>query len=279
MRPRSLRHLVTTVLPNRYARLAHQTYRQIRQSPLIHAIKRSYYRGKSYYCPICHSSVRTFLPWYPPTPEGAPVLSAICPVCGSLERHRLLWLFLHEKTSLFAPPQKRLLHIAPESCLMFQFQKSQTIEYVTANLAPNAMVQTDLTQTGFADETFDVIYASHVLEHVQNDRQAMKEIFRILKVGGWAVLQVPLFGETTYEDPRIIDPKEREQAFGQHDHVRVYGQDYYQRLSDVGFVVRRERISAQTDPDQARVFGLVQNEEIPWCQKMCSATAAPGSWL
>ena len=159
---------------------------------------------------------------------------------------------------------------------MLQFQKSQMIRYFTANLAPNAMVQTDLTQIGFADETFDVIYASHVLEHVQDDRQAMKEIFRILKVGGWAILQVPLFGETTYEDPRIVDPKEREQAFGQHDHVRVYGQDYYQRLSDVGFVVRREKITAQTDPVRSKVFGLVQNEEIPWCQKTCSAAALSG---
>ena len=138
------------------------------------------------------------------------------------------------------------------------------------------MVQTDLTQIGFADETFDVIYASHVLEHVQDDRQAMKEIFRILKVGGWAILQVPLSGETTYEDPRIVDPKEREQAFGQHDHVRVYGQDYYQRLTDVGFVVRREKITAQADPVQAKVFGLVQNEEIPWCQKTGSAAALSG---
>jgi SAM-dependent methyltransferase len=181
-------------------------------------------------------------------------------------------LFLSQKTDLFLPPRKRMLHVAPEACVADILEKHEFINYISGGLGPGAMLEIDLTDISFPDETFDVIYCSHVFEHVLDDRKAMGEVFRVLKTGGWAILQVPTAilhapGGITFEDPSIVDPIERERLFGQRDHVRIYGKDYHDRLSEAGFTVHGERLSLQDKPADAKRLGLMPQEEVTFCTK------------
>jgi SAM-dependent methyltransferase len=195
-------------------------------------IKKILLRGNRFFCPVCETPSREFLPYgVSPRPE------AQCPMCGSLERHRLLWLYFINETDLFDPPRKKMLHIAPEECFSERLKKNRNIDYLTADISNRAMVKMDIMDIGYPDGAFDVIYCCHVLEHVEDDRKAMRELARVLKPGGWAVLQVPLEAVRTFEDPAVTDPLERERLFGQSDHVRVYGPDYKERLEESGFKV------------------------------------------
>lgn len=184
-------------------------------------------------CPICGTWDRHF--------DSFGLVSrqdAQCPWCGALERHRLVWLFFQRFTDLLTGGGKKLLHFAPEPVLSSRLSKLPGLDYTSADLYdPSAMVKADITNLQFPDETFDVIYCSHVLEHVPMDRQAMRECLRVLKHGGYAVIMVPITADVTFEDPSITDPKERERLFGQWDHVRRYGPDFADRLRDAGFDV------------------------------------------
>jgi SAM-dependent methyltransferase len=185
------------------------------------------------FCPICEKFSSYF-----DLAGLKPRQNAICPHCGSRERHRFLYLFLKEKTNFFVENCRKMLHIAPEACFKPLFEKQCGENYITADLCrPNVKVKMDIMNIQYEDETFDIIYCSHVLEHVSDDRKAIKEFFRILKKGGWAILTVPIIRDKTHEDPSIIDPIEREKLFEQKDHVRAYGPDYIDRLRDAGFFV------------------------------------------
>jgi SAM-dependent methyltransferase len=168
--------------------------------------------------------------------------NALCPHCLSLERHRLLWLYLERETTLFSS-LPHLLHIAPEVCLMRHLKphyKSSPERYKTADLeSPLADLHFDIQQIPLADESFDVVICNHLMEHVEDDLQAMRELHRILKKGGWGVLLSPvdLARATTYEDDSITDPEERTRIFGQYDHRRLYGNDFADRLREAGFEV------------------------------------------
>ncbi len=191
--------------------------------------------GRDRHCPICGFSFRRFLP-YDFALETRD--DAVCIYCGSLERHRLLWIFLKQRTNLFDGRPKRVLHVAPEPCIESRISCSIGSGYLTADLAnPRAMVKMDVTQIEFEDESFDVIICNHVLEHIMDDRKAMREFNRILKPHGWAILLVPITAQKTYEDFSITSPRERLLAFGQEDHVRRYGPDYVDRLRESGFAV------------------------------------------
>ncbi len=245
-------------------------------SPSIyHTLQKAYHKtflavwyfGTTHYCPICKSRLRKFLT------TGTPPhlrVNTMCPVCASEKRHRLIWLFLRHETNLFSLPKKRMLHVAPEFCFEETFSQHPAIEYVSVDLcSPSAMLKMDVTDMYFADNTFDAMYASHILEHIEDDRKAMQELYRVLKPGGWAILQVPIEPEreTTYEDPKILSPAERERAFGQSDHVRIYGKDYYERLQAAGFQVHQTRIPEQADAAFIHKFGLDQDETITFCIK------------
>jgi SAM-dependent methyltransferase len=204
-----------------------------RRQQLRQVIEKWRHFGLARYCPCCKAHLRRF------TPAGLiPRPEAKCPVCGSLERHRLIWLYLNRKTDLFDGQQKKMLHVAPESQLVRLFEKRDYIDYLSADLFAHAMVKRDITEIHYPDNTFDVIYCSHVLEHVCDDRKAMGEFYRVLKPGVWAILQVPITADTTFEDPTVISPEERERLFGQNDHVRRYGPDYKDRLMEAGFSLR-----------------------------------------
>ena len=161
-----------------------------------------------------------------------------------------------------------MLHIAPEPHLSQLFQKANLVDYLSADLcASKAMVKMDITDIRYSDNTFDVIYCSHVLEHVFDDRKAMREFYRVLKPSGWAILQVPILADKTFEDSAVVYPEERERLFGQHDHVRQYGRDYKDRLIDAGFRVRVVGFVKELSNRTVRRLGLMRNEDVYFCWK------------
>lgn len=214
-------------------------------------------------CPICGTVVEAF------EPHGAKAEpDRRCPTCESVERHRLIWLYFKERTDLFTA-KVRMLHLAPEPVLQERLKRRRNIDYLSADLASKiAMRKMDVTAIDMPDDQFDVIYASHVLEHVPEDRKAMRELHRVLRPGGWAVLQVPIWGPRTREDP-IDDPAERARAYGLPDHVRMYGHDgvYEQRLREAGFDVRVDAFVRELEPARARRYRLMLNEDVYYCTK------------
>lgn len=195
-----------------------------------------FYHGNKVECPVCDHHYRKFLPYG----RGKARQNALCPNCLSLERHRLLYLYLKNRTDLFIAPLK-FLHIAPELCFLKLFNSLPNLDYITADLeSPWAKVHFDVHEIPFEDNSFDVVMCNHLLEHVRDDIMAMKEIRRVMKPGGWGIMQVPVneSREKTYEDHRIKTPGERRKHFGQNDHVRDFGKDYPERLSKAGFTVK-----------------------------------------
>lgn len=196
------------------------------------------FRGHRCDCNVCGGSWRRFLP------EGVvPRPQARCPGCDSLERHRLTWAFFQARTNLFDGRATRMLHVAPERCFRERLQPALEDGYVTADLNNPADHRWDVTAIPQPDASFDVVYCSHVLEHIPDDVQAMREFHRVLAPDGWAVLNVPVNADVTDEDPSVTDPEERLRRFGQEDHVRRYGPDYVDRLRSVGFRVETIRPS------------------------------------
>ena len=195
--------------------------------------KRIRYYGSQRYCAVCERSSNQFLPFgVNPRPD------ARCPWCGTLERDRLAISFLRARTALFEGQSKDFLHVAPEPAFATIFSNAAGDGYLSADLlAEHVMEKMDITDIRHPDESFDAIYCSHVLEHVPDDRKAMREFYRVLRPSGWAILNVPITADETFEDPSVTDPKERERLFGQDDHVRRYGPDYKDRLEEAGFHV------------------------------------------
>jgi SAM-dependent methyltransferase len=223
-----------------------------------------WYRGHNVHCPCCEGQFRKFLAF---GANSRP--DALCPGCLSLERHRLLWLFLTNKTNLFSDALK-VLHIAPEFVFKKYFVSMPNLQYLSADLEPDeVMVQMDITKIQYPNASFDVILCNHVLEHVPTDQVAMEELFRVLKPGGWAILQVPLDStlEHTLEGTPDLTPEMREKQFGHHDHVRLYGQDYKTKLEAAGFTVTVDRYTQDLGLENIRRFGLTADEAIYWCTK------------
>ena len=194
---------------------------------------------------------------------------AECVHCGSLERHRFVWLFMSRRTDLFDRAPMKMLHVAPEPCLESRLKERLGENYLTADLSnPRAMVKMDISDIRYPDQSFDVIYCSHVLEHVEDDIRAMKEFHRVLKNDGWAILLVPITRDKTFEDPSITDPRERLEVFGQEDHVRRYGADYVDRLREAGFSVEVTRVSDLVPTDEAVRMALTPTDRrIFYCTK------------
>ena len=237
--------------------------------PLLRATRsfvyRVIYRGTGRWCPVCERPSRRFAPFG--NPRRA---QAMCPHCGALERHRLLALFFDKKTNLYTRPDLRMLHVAPEPCFEPHLRGRVGAGYLTADLEdPHADVRMDITHIEYPDATFDVIYCSHVLEHVSDDRAALRELHRVLKPDGWALIMVPITAERTFEDPSVTDPKERERRFGQDNHVRRYGRDFVGRLKDALFNVKVFGASDVANKTEARLMGLTSDSgEIFLCAKV-----------
>jgi SAM-dependent methyltransferase len=231
------------------------------------------YRGDNVICPLCDSHFEKFAPFGVKHRENA-----ICLRCGSLERHRLLWKFLNEKTNLFNKDSKiRLLHFAPEKSFYDALSGFDHIEYFPCDIMPESysyggkveVFKADITSIPFENNYFDVVLCNHVLEHIPDDRKAMSEMYRVMKPGGWSILQVPIDYNrpSTYEDFTITTPAEREKAFGQTDHVRWYGRDYLNRLESVGYKVVEDPYIKSFNQEDMFKFGLMPGEFIYFCWK------------
>jgi len=195
--------------------------------------------------------------------------NARCPICGSFDRERLLYLFLLHKTDVFNKRLK-LLHVAPETKIACLFSDNQGIEYITADLNPQGvMMKMDITKIQFADNSFDFIICNHVLEHVVDDQKAMSELYRVLKPGGGAILQVPisLSLKSTYEDFSITKAQDRQDAFGQADHVRIYARDYKNRLERSGFKVDIFQSKEAFFNNHKNRFCLNEKEDVYFASK------------
>lgn len=220
------------------------------------------YRGRGRECPICGSRYRRFMPYgYVTSREDA-----LCPHCLALERHRMIWLWLKESSDLFEG-YPRLLHIAPEVSLMRHFKRHyrDNRNYITADLeSPLADLHFDVQNIPLEDESVDVIICNHLLEHVEDDRRAMAELYRILKHGGWGIMLVPEQRDraTTFEDDTITDPEERTRLFGQYDHRRIYGRDYDERLRAAGFRVERIAYTERLSLEQRQRYAIGTDDLI-----------------
>ncbi|WP_430614194.1 class I SAM-dependent methyltransferase [Flavobacterium sp. JP2137] len=237
----------------------------IRLSYVIRPLLALYLKGNRFTDPIDGKGFRSFLP-YGYAQQRPNVLS---PSTLSLERHRLLWLFLQRETDFFSAP-KKVLHFAPEQAFYQRFRKQANLDYTTTDLeSPLADVKADICQLPFADNCFDVILCNHVLEHIPDDTQAMRELYRVLRPGGMGIFQIPqdLQRATTFEDNSITDRAERARVFGQYDHVRIYGRDYFDKLRTIGFEVREVDYTAQLTAEEIERFCLAPGEIIPLCTK------------
>jgi SAM-dependent methyltransferase len=205
-----------------------------------------------YFCPCCDRYSHHFVDW------SSTYRNVVCPYCDSQPRHRALMSYLGKK-NLLSQEKLTFLHFAPTRCFRQKLSSMRNLTYTTADLNDSSVdAKIDITQIPYPDDKFDVIFCNHVLEHVPNDRQGMRELLRTLKPGGWASLQVPLSDkiEKTFEDPTITSPQERVKHFWQEDHVRLYGLDYSQRLEEEGFIVKVEDVPAVFDAQEIRKYGL-----------------------
>ncbi len=208
----------------------------IRLSYIFRVFAPLIFRGNKVECPVCERKFRKFLSYGSKVAHRENVL---CPYDLTLERHRLMWLYLKHHSDFFSV-HKKVMHIAPEQCFLDLFKKQKNLDYTTGDLvSPIADLHFDLHDIPLNDNTYDVIFCNHVLEHVADDNRCMQELFRIMQPGGWGIFQVPIDTNrtTTYEDPSITSPEEREKHFWQYDHVRLYGLDYPDKLGSVGFEV------------------------------------------
>tara|TARA_B110000003_G_C16642488_1_gene530691 strand:+ start:1817 stop:2488 length:672 start_codon:yes stop_codon:yes gene_type:complete len=222
-------------------------------------------RGNTYTDPIDGKSYRRFLPYgYAKVRENV-----LAPGTLSLERHRLFWLYLKNETAFFSAPL-RVLHFAPEQAFVKKFKKQKNLTYTTTDLnSPIAEVKADICDLPFKDHSFDFIICNHVLEHIPNDTKAMQELYRVLAPSGTAIVQVPYDAkrEITFEDNTITDQSERTRIFGQYDHLRVYGMDYFKKLSSVGFNVNALDYTQSMSNNDIERYRLCRGELLPVCKK------------
>ena len=230
-------------------RLKSRLWRLRRFKLLQPLVKRLEHVGWKRYCPVCERHFSHFDAFsVSPLPPRA---DAQCPNCGALERDRFAYLILTKRIKSWDRLAKPLLHVAPEPVFHKLFRQQLAERYVTADLnRTDVDIQMDITKIPFPNEYFGAIYCSHVLEHVVDDRIAIKEFRRVLERNGWALLNVPITAEMTFEDPTVTEPQERLRLFGQEDHVRRYGADFINRLVDAGFTptkISLEDLLTQTE--------------------------------
>ena len=217
-------------------------------------------RGDKVECPVCEKSFSKFLSYGSNVAHRENVL---CPYDLTLERHRLMWLYLTRKTDFFSAESLKVLHIAPEQCFLPHFKKQNNLDYTTADLvSPIADIHFDLHDIPLEDNQYDVVFCNHVMEHVDDPIRCMSELNRVMKPGGWAIMQVPqdMSRTETYEDKSITSPDEREKHFWQKDHVRLFGKDYPSYLEKAGFKVDEFDLNTEFDATEVVKFRLMQKE-------------------
>lgn len=220
------------------------------------------YKGNTVECPVCKKSFSKFLSYGSDVAHRENVL---CPYDLTLERHRLMWLYLKEQSNFFSANKLDVLHIAPEQCFHKKFKNQKNLNYLTGDLvSPIADMHFDLHEIPLEDNRFDVVFCNHVLEHVDDAHQCMSELYRVMKPGGWGIMQVPLdyTRDTTYEDASITSPEEREKHFWQKDHVRLFGNDYPEWLKKAGFEVETFDVNQKYSSEMVDRCRLIKEEMI-----------------
>ncbi|MFK8037858.1 MAG: class I SAM-dependent methyltransferase [Crocinitomicaceae bacterium] len=218
------------------------------------------YKGDKVECPVCEKKFRKFLSY------GSKVAhrdNVLCPYDLTLERHRVMWLYLKNKSDFFTKPNLKVMHIAPEQCFHGLFKKQKNLDYTTGDLlSPIADLHFDLHDIPLEDDQYEVIFCNHVMEHVKDDLQCMKELYRIMKPGGWGIMQVPIDvnRNETYEDWSITSPEEREKHFWQYDHVRLFGLNYPKRLEEAGFTVEIVDFSKELPSETFERYRIPKSE-------------------
>lgn len=237
----------------------------IRTSLLFKPFFDIFFKGTKFTDPINNKSYSYFFPYG----YNKQRKNALCPGTFSLERHRLLWLYLKKETDFFNSNNK-ILHFAPEQCF-HKFFKSFFKNYTTTDLnSPIVDIKADICNLPFNDNSFDYILCNHVLEHIYDDEKAMKEIYRVLNKNGIAILQVPIDINNNYtHEGRDIDNKQdRNKLFGQYDHLRMYGLDYFKKLKNIGFKVKNENYLSNISQDEKDKYSLHNAGSIPICIKV-----------
>ncbi|CAI8375952.1 MAG: Ubiquinone biosynthesis O-methyltransferase [Owenweeksia sp. TMED14] len=238
----------------------------IRISSIMRIVGPVIYFGSNFTDPIDNRKYRKFLPYgY----GGRIRKNAMSPGTNSLERHRLLYLYLQRFTDFFTAPH-HLLHIAPEQCFHYRFKKLPNLKVTSGDIeSPLADMHFDLHSIPLNDNSFDIIFCNHVLEHVKDDLKCLSELHRVMKPGGWGIFQVPFVDgiKKTDEDPSIEDPAERERRFLQYDHVRLYGEDYPERLESIGFRVETIILGRSLSTEEVIRYSLPKNEPLYICHK------------
>ncbi len=237
----------------------------IKISYWIRPLMAFYLKGSTFTDPIDGKSFRKFLPYGYETQRS----NVLSPSTLSLERHRLLWLYLKNETDFFTI-YKKILHFAPEQCFLKRFRALKNLDYTTTDLeSPIADIKADICNLPFADDEFDIIFCNHVLEHIPDDTKAMQELYRVLKKGGMGIFQIPqdLSRAITFEDDSITDKKERAKIFGQYDHVRIYGKDYFDKLRSIGFTVDEVDYTSKISEGEIEKYCLQKREILPICYK------------
>lgn len=234
----------------------------IRLSYIFRLVAPTLYKGNNVHCPVCDKSFSKFLSY------GSDVAhrdNVLCPYDLTLERHRLMWLYLKNHSTFFTQQDLSVLHMAPEQCFLDRFKAQKNLNYLTADLvSPIADLHFDLHQIPLEDNRFDVVFCNHVMEHVQGPIQCMSELFRVMKPGGWAIMQVPqdFSRDTTYEDPSIVSEADREKHYWQKDHVRLFGKDYPTYLEKVGFETHIFDFTAHYSTAEIERFRLMKSEVL-----------------
>ena len=265
---KKMKKIIKKIIPRTcYAKISH-LYNYFRLLP---------YFGFKYQCNICNGNFHKLLPiGIDNTPSkniiGAGYRYTVCPKCNSTDRERLLyWYIINKKNIFYSQKTINLLHIAPEKNLHRMFKVSNKINYFSGDLNPLvADIKIDITNIKFENNFFDFIICNHVLEHVKDDKKAMRELFRVLKPDGEAILQVPIskYNQETFEDFSITSPVEREKYFGQKDHVRIYGKNYKEKLENVAFKVYLFDIKTFLSIKKIKKYGLNKDEILYICGKI-----------
>jgi len=240
----------------------------IRLSYIFQVFAPLLYKGDNVRCPVCEKSFSKFLSYGSNVAHRENVL---CPYDLTLERHRLMWLYLTKESNFFTAEKLSVLHIAPEQCFIHKFKKQKNLEYLTADLmSPIADMHFDVHDIPLESNRFDVLFCNHVMEHVDDPIQCMKEFYRVMKPGAWAIMQVPqdMSRELTYEDSSITTPEQREFHFWQYDHVRLFGRDYPQWLEKAGFQVDVFDIKQHYTPEQIASFCISKDEMLYIARKV-----------
>ena len=227
------------------------------------------FAGNKIICPLCGFRAKSFLPGGLHTKRK----NAKCPRCGCVERHRILWRFFINKNIVLNEVNKSLLHFAPEPALEKRL-KAILPKYKTSDFGTNySDYSFDLTKINCPDNQWDYLICFHVLEHVCDDREAMREMYRVLRPGGTAFIQAPIWpseSHQTFENSNILDPRDRQITFGQDDHLRIYGLDIIDRLEESGFAVEIVRFSDFFHESEINLFALTNTSGISEVFFCCS---------